>query len=88
MLSDSPPDRDLEWTEIGISSSHKFINKIWDLLNRYNHYQNQTNNESSYFNEFDQKINDVSKYIENFQFNKSVAKIYEYVNLLNKLTYI
>ena len=86
MLSDSPPDRDLEWTEIGISSSHKFINKIWDLLNRYNRYQNQTNNESSYFNEFDQKINDVSKYIENFQFNKSVAKIYEYVNLLNNLT--
>ena len=28
MLSDSPPDRDLEWTEVGISSSHKFINKI------------------------------------------------------------
>ena len=31
MLSDSPPDRDLEWTETGIASSFKFINKFWDL---------------------------------------------------------
>ena len=31
MLSDSPPERDLEWTEFGISSSYKFINKIWEL---------------------------------------------------------
>ena len=28
MLSDSPPDRDLEWTENGIMGAHKFINKI------------------------------------------------------------
>ena len=29
MLSDSPPDRDLQWTETGITSSYKFINKLW-----------------------------------------------------------
>ena len=86
MLSDSPPDRDLEWTEVGISASHKFINRIWDLLNKYNNYQHVLNSSDLYFNDFDQKINDVSTYIENFQFNKSVAKIYEYVNLLNNLT--
>ena len=28
MLSDSPPDRDLEWTETGVVASYKFINKI------------------------------------------------------------
>ena len=33
MLSDSPPDRDLEWTDAGIGGSYKFINKIWKLLN-------------------------------------------------------
>ena len=33
MLSDSPPDRDLEWTGAGIGGSYKFINKIWKLLN-------------------------------------------------------
>ena len=30
MLSDSPPERDLEWTDVGVASSYKFINKIWD----------------------------------------------------------
>ena len=33
MLSDSPPERDLEWTESGASGSFKFINKLWDLTN-------------------------------------------------------
>ena len=32
MLSDSPPERDLEWTERGVTGSYKFINKVWDLL--------------------------------------------------------
>ena len=33
MLSDSPPDRDLEWTDNGIAGSYKFINKVWSLSN-------------------------------------------------------
>ena len=31
MLSDSPPDRDLEWTEAGVEGSFRFINKIFKL---------------------------------------------------------
>ena len=42
MLSDSPPDRDLQWTETGITSSYKFINKLWDLISKYNEYSNET----------------------------------------------
>ena len=34
MLSDSPPERDLEWTDVGVASSYKFINKIWDTCKR------------------------------------------------------
>ena len=86
MLSDSPPDRDLEWTETGISSSYKFINKIWELLNKYKNYNVKLDQVNFSTDEFKQKINEVSKYIEDFQFNKSVAKIYEYVNLLISLT--
>ena len=32
MLSDNPPDRDLEWTDAGIGGAYKFINRIWNLL--------------------------------------------------------
>ncbi len=31
MLSDSPPERDLEWTEAGVEGAHRFIQKIWKL---------------------------------------------------------
>ena len=32
MLSDSPPERDLEWTDTGVGGSYKFINKIWKFI--------------------------------------------------------
>ena len=83
MLSDSPPDRDLQWTETGIASSYKFINKIWDLLSRYKNYTLKTKTDESLLDKFRLLTNEVSQNIEDFQFNKSIAKIYEYVNLLS-----
>ena len=86
MLSDSPPERDLEWAERGVVSSYKFINKIWDLSEKLNSYKpNKEKNQKSYLDDFDKIINEVSSNIESFHFNKSVAKIYEYVNLLTSL---
>ena len=38
MLSDSPPERDLQWTDTGIAASYKFINKLWDLVAKYKDY--------------------------------------------------
>ncbi len=86
VLSDSPPERDLEWTETGVVASYKFINKIWDLFEKTNTYKADTKktNKNSLKN-FDKIINEVSNNIEGFHFNKSVAKIYEYVNLLSSL---
>jgi len=83
MLSDSPPERDLQWTENGIVSSFKFVNRIWSLLEIYENYSVNCMPNTEIINKLKIKINDVSKYIEDFQFNKSVAKIYEYVNLLS-----
>ena len=86
MLSDSPPERDLEWTETGVVSSYKFINKIWEMVEKSKSYIGDSKNQkSSYLDDFDKLINEVSVNIEGFHFNKSVAKIYEYVNLLTSL---
>ena len=86
MLSDSPPERDLEWTERGVVASYKFINKIWDLSESlYSYKENKQDSKRSYLGDFDKIINDISLNIEGFHFNKSVAKIYEYVNLLSSL---
>ena len=86
MLSDSPPDRDLEWTEKGVVSSYKFINKLWDIAEKSSLYKpNLNKNIINQLDGFDKIINEISINIESFHFNKSVAKIYEYVNLLSSL---
>ena len=86
MLSDSPPDRDLEWTERGVVSSYKFINKLWDIAEKSSLYKpNLNKNIINQLDGFDKIINEISINIESFHFNKSVAKIYEYVNLLSSL---
>ena len=86
VLSDSPPERDLEWTETGVVASYKFINKIWDLFKKSTTYKAETKNtEKNSLKKFDKIIDEISNNIESFHFNKSVAKIYEYVNLLTSL---
>jgi leucyl-tRNA synthetase len=82
MLSDSPPERDLEWTDVGVSSSHKFINKIWETCKKARSYKNTKG--LSERDKFNNLIKSISENIEKFHFNKSVANIYEYVNELIK----
>ena len=82
MLSDSPPDRDLQWTDTGISSSFKFINKLYEFIDKFKNYESKNNN-PDLIEDLKLIINQVSENIESFQFNKSVAKIYEFVNILN-----
>ena len=83
MLSDSPPERDLEWTDVGVASSYKFVNKVWDTCIKAKKYKNDGG--SSTIGVFNNLIFSISENIEKFHFNKSVANIYEYVNELNKL---
>ncbi len=83
MLSDSPPERDLQWTETGVVSSHKFINRIWELVLKFKDYNTMNTAGDDVVNNLKAIINDVTSNIDKFQFNKSVAKVYEYSNLLN-----
>ena len=83
MLSDSPPERDLQWTDTGIAASFKFVNKLHDLVEKYNNYESTNNENLKHKDKLKVIINEISENIESFQFNKSVAKIYEFVNILN-----
>ena len=83
MLSDSPPERDLQWTDTGIAASFKFINKLYDLVEKYKNHQSTNEDRAEDMNKLKNIINEVAENIEAFQFNKSVAKIYEFVNILN-----
>ncbi len=83
MLSDSPPERDLQWTDTGISASFKFINKLYEFIEKFKNYRPGSVDDAKVVEDLKQKINQVSENIELFQFNKSVAKIYEFTNILN-----
>ena len=84
MLSDSPPERDLQWTDTGIAASFKFINKLYQLVEKFKNYKSVHSENSEVINKLRAIVNEVSENIESFQFNKSVAKIYEFVNILNE----
>ena len=80
MISDSPPDRELEWTDDGIQSSKNLINRI----NRYFANNASTNITSEIEKMVEKFANQVELNILNFSLNKCVASIYTLLNYLEK----
>ena len=85
ILSDSPPEKDVQWSEEGITSSYKFIIKLWNLHNKFiqeinkNHDENEDQVLIKETNKFLKKI---TENLENFSYNKVVANLYEVYNFL------
>ncbi len=79
MISDSPPDRELEWTDEGIQSSKNLINRIDRYFQRE---KSNVNNET--IKEIEKYIHQMENNILNFTLNKCVANIYTLMNFLEK----
>ncbi len=82
MLSDSPPDRDMEWSDAGIDGSWRFLNKLWRFIQNLN--TNNNNHElPKELSETNQEllrilnvtIKEITQSIDNFHFNNAVASI-------------
>jgi len=88
ILSDSPPEKDVQWSDEGIKSSYKFIQKLWTLNQKIieeikaDHPLSSDNNLEKVTNKF---IKEVTNNIENFSYNKIVANFHEIYSLLNKV---
>ena len=87
ILSDSPPEKDVQWSEEGISASYKFIQKLWNL-NRIIHeeikksYSMDIDDEIKIFtNRFIKKISDN---LNNFSYNIIVANLHEMYSYMVK----
>ena len=87
ILSDSPPERDIQWSDEGIISAHKFIQKFWEL-----------NNEIFKMTEVDTKVNyeelefftnqilfKINRAIENFRYNLLIAACHEIYSFFKKI---
>jgi len=87
ILSDSPPEKDVQWSEEGIVSSYKFIQKLWNLNSKIlqeinkNHQDNNSNELDIYTNKFLKKITDN---LEKFSYNKIIANLHEMYSFLSK----
>ena len=85
ILSDSPPEKDVQWSEQGMISSYKFIQKLWSLhkeikIKISNENKEKQNNEIDKFT--NQIISKITINLEKFNYNVIIANMYESYNFL------
>jgi leucyl-tRNA synthetase len=87
ILSDSPPEKDVQWSEEGIISSFKFIQKLWNLNEKIHEqmlkdHKNDNDIEiEKYTNKFLKRI---TVNLENFSYNKIIANLHEMYSFMYK----
>ncbi len=82
MLSDSPPERDLEWSEAGIEGAARFVQRVWRLVQQ--HAARATDDDDELQRKLHRTVAAVGEAIEGLQFNKAVAQLYELVSAIEK----
>jgi len=84
ILSDSPPDRDIQWSDSGIQGAYKYIQKIFRTSEKISNYQKKNENfDKNFLVKVDILIKEISEHVEKFQMNVAVAKLYTFLNLIN-----
>ena len=87
ILSDSPPEKDVQWSDEGIKSSHKFIQKLWQLNQKImeevskEHSKDSSNKLTKYTNQFIKKM---TENLNSFSYNILIANLHEMNNFFNK----
>ena len=92
MLSDSPPERDVEWTDSGVEGAWRLIGRIWDAVSAAKGAVAAVDLSNPAATDADKPLRQathaaiagVTDDIENFRFNKAIARIYEFLNALKK----
>ena len=87
ILSDSPPEKDVQWSEQGMVSSHKFIQKLWMLHLKIKRKLSENNElpDDLELNKFtNQLIHKITNNLESFSYNVIIANMYETYNFLIK----
>jgi leucyl-tRNA synthetase len=82
MLSDSPPERDLPWSEAGIEGCWRFVQRLWRLFGQYD--GGAASDDPALTRRVHQTVAAVAADIEALAFNKAVARIYELTSAVEK----
>jgi leucyl-tRNA synthetase len=93
MLSDSPPDRDLEWTDAGVEGAWRFVNRLWRMVGDAAERLpppdaplvsgfDADDAGRCFYREIERTIARVTDDLDKFAFNRAVARIRELANLV------
>ena len=89
ILSDSPPEKDVQWSDQGIIASYKFIQKFWTLHKNISKKIKQQKISEDFDNEIEeftnQIINKINLSLEKFSYNVIIANLHEIYNFYNKV---
>jgi len=81
MLSDSPPERDLEWSEAGIEGASRFVQRVWRLASTSKRADGE---DLTLKRKLHRTVAAVGEAIEGLQFNKAIAQLYELTSAIEK----
>ncbi|WP_271949666.1 leucine--tRNA ligase [Ruegeria faecimaris] len=86
VLSDSPPERDVEWTASGAEAAFKHLNRVWNLCDKIGAMDPEAkgDGDQDLLREMHKAIHDVTLGVESFGFNAAIAKLYAFTNTLAK----
>ena len=86
ILSDSPPDRDIQWSDNGIQGAFKYIQKIWSTYEKIKIYENKNKNEinNKLIKNTNILIKEITECVEKFHINVAVAKLYVFLTNINE----
>src|SRR5690606_21568608 len=85
VLSNSPPERDVQWTTGGVEGSWRFTSNVWAEFDRLPAEDLDATDETAALElrkAAHKAIKAVTEGFENFRFNSAIAKLYEFVNAL------
>lgn len=86
VLSDSPPERDVEWTASGAEAAYKHLTRVWNLCDKIGEMDDgaKGQGDEALLRETHKAIRDVTLGVESFGFNASIAKLYAFTNTIAK----
>jgi len=85
ILSDSPPEKDVQWSDSGIAAAYKFVQKFWLLHDKVINNNKKFTMFNKELEEFtNQTINQINLNLEKFRYNVLIANFHEIYNFLNK----
>ncbi|MCW1917265.1 leucine--tRNA ligase [Rhodobacter sp. KR11] len=86
VLSDSPPERDVEWTASGADAAYKYLSRVWALCARIGEMpvDHQGEGDADLLRAMHKAIAEVTQGIDGFAFNKAIAKLYEFTNTISR----